>query len=397
MANKSRKPWAFPPAEPFTRPRSFQSLPTLPTDSSKASAVPSPKACPSPPVSPTLKDLQALLEATSLPLLPEPIAQQDLLSCLYSTLLKLLKQQDSQKELTAKMKELAHKYQQLMASSDALNLRLAKYKAKCEGKYRQMIADEEDLEEIEVFRSYFGREFRAESEIDGKIMDLIGRYGDKIRKLEREIEYFRENSAISTEETAEKSLQIATKEQRRSNLHEDYQRLEDKLGTNGAKETLEAVERMQEAINSLPKVEEFVRKVCLSVFPDLETSPFSTQLSNIDSIIPKITGWRSRLHSLSQFHHSLAHALHLSPSLHHLDILLPALLSDIEAVTKFTQLFPVKRRTEVPDQLEQVFILLNQAEAFLKDAAFALKIENYEAEVVYSAVLQAICARQRRG
>lgn len=393
MANKPRKAWDFPPAEPFTRPRSFQSLPTLPTDSSKATAVPSPKACPSPPVSPTLKDLQALLEATSLPLLPEPIAQQDLLSCLSSALLQLLKLQDSQRELTSKVSLLAGKYHQLMASSEALNLRLAKYQAKCEGKCREIVADEGDLEEIEVFEGFFGREFRAESEIDGKIMDLIGRYGEKIRKLEREIESFRRNSAVSTEDTAENSR----KYRKRSNFPTDYQELEEKLGTKGAKETLEAVEKMQEAINSLPKVEEFVRKVCLAVFPDLETSPFPTKLPNIDSIIHKITSWRSRLRSLSQFHHSLAHALHLSPSLHHLDTLLPALLSDIEAVTKFTQLFPVNRRTEVPEQLEHVFITLNQAETFLKDAAFALKIENYEAEVVYSAVLQAICARQRRG
>jgi len=289
------------------------------------------------------------------------------------------------------MKQLAGKYQELLGSTAALNMRLGKYKARCEAKSRQITVEMGSERQVEVFRSWFERNWRAESDTDGRIMALIGRYEDKIGKFEREIEYLKGNSAVSTDETAEKSSQST-----------DYQELERKLGTNGAKETLEAVERMQEAINSLPLVEKFVQKVCLAVFPDLETSPFSTQLSNMDEIVPTITGWRSRLQSLSKFHHCLAHTLRVSASTHHLDPLvlprqLSALLSDIEAVTKFMQLFGVKRRTEVPDQLEQVFILVNRAATFLKDAAFALKLDECEAELVYSAVLQAICARQRRG
>lgn len=388
MASKPRKPWTSP--QPITRPRSFQSLPTLPIASPDlckpdALTVRTPKAL-VPPVLSTLNDLHSLLEAAGLPPLPDPTSQSDLLNCLFATLQRLLKQRETHKELKTRMKQLAGKYQELMGSTAELGLRLAKYKAKS----RQNTVEVGGLAQTEVFRNCFERNWRAESETDGRIMALIGRYEDKIYQLEREVEYLKGNSAVSTEETAEKSPQST-----------DYQELESKLGTNGAKETLEAVEKMQKAINSLPFVEEFVHKVCLAVFPDLETSPFPTQLANMDEIIPTITGWRSRLQSLSQFQHCLAHTLRISASTHHLDSLvlprqLSALLSDIQAVTKFMQLFGVKRRTEVPDQLEQVFIMVNRAATFLKDAAFALKLDESEAELVYSAVLQAICARQRR-
>ena len=215
---------------------------------------------------------------------------EELHNSLLEVLTELTHLRASDKALYTKFQDLAAKHQSLLHSFQSLHKRIERYKSNPRVCPTVKYSAESEGKPLEVFRNFFNREFRQNSETDTKTMAMILGYENRLK--------------MGKNRSGNSSFDRITEEN--AGILAEIMAL---LGTKDGFSTIETVEKMQTVVKSLPKVESFVKEVCFAVYPDLGTNSGLVDYTNgpnFDDIVPTLYEWRHKIQSFSLFQKQIA-------------------------------------------------------------------------------------------